>query len=113
MPKGGFLPGKLVKTATYKHWTVVIRGDHPQETTSLHERVFREIGRRLKGIACGWSDAAVTNLSKIILIKQYTQKTNGSNTGERNRALRFISTFISRSSKLTFAQTFERYQGGI
>jgi hypothetical protein len=41
------------------------------KTTSLLERVFREIGRRLKRIAWGWSDAAVTNLSKMILIKQY------------------------------------------
>jgi len=43
------------------------------KTTSLLERVFREIGRRLKRIAWGWSDAAVTNLSKMILIKQYTK----------------------------------------
>ena len=44
-----------------------------QKTTSLLERVFREIGRRLKRIAWGWSDAAVTNLSKMILIKQYAK----------------------------------------
>lgn len=43
------------------------------KTTSLLERVFREIGRRLKKIAWGWSDAAVTNLSKMILIKQYAK----------------------------------------
>ncbi len=43
------------------------------KTTSLIERVFREIGRRLKRIAWGWSDAAVTNLSKMILIKQYAK----------------------------------------
>jgi hypothetical protein len=43
------------------------------ETTSLFELVFREIGRRLKRIAWGWSDAAVTNLSKMILIKQYAK----------------------------------------
>ena len=43
------------------------------KTTSLLERVFREIGRRLKRIAWGWSDAAVTNLSKMILIKQYAK----------------------------------------
>lgn len=44
------------------------------KTTSLLERVFREIGRRLKRIAWGWSDAAVTNLSKMILIKQYAKE---------------------------------------
>ena len=40
------------------------------KTTSLLERVFREIGRRLKKIAWGWSDKAVTNLSKMIMIRQ-------------------------------------------
>jgi len=43
------------------------------KTTSLLERVFREIGRRLKRIAWGWSDKAVTNLSKMIMIKQYSR----------------------------------------
>jgi len=43
------------------------------KTTSLLERVFREIGRRLKKIAWGWSDQAVTNLSKMILIRQYAR----------------------------------------
>ena len=42
------------------------------KTTSLLERVFREIGRRLKRIAWGWSDKAVTNLSKMIMIRQYS-----------------------------------------
>ncbi|MEA1971189.1 MAG: hypothetical protein U9N37_06190 [Thermodesulfobacteriota bacterium] len=42
------------------------------KTTSLLERVFREIGRRLKRIAWGWSDEAVTNISKMIMIKQYS-----------------------------------------
>ncbi|MGQ9858450.1 MAG: ISH6 family transposase, partial [Thermodesulfobacteriota bacterium] len=44
------------------------------KTTSLLERVFREIGRRLKKIAWGWSDKAVTNISKMILIRQYSRK---------------------------------------
>ena len=44
------------------------------KTTSLLERVFREVGRRLKRIAWGWSDKAVTNLSKMIMIKQYSRK---------------------------------------
>jgi len=44
------------------------------KTTSLLERVFREIGRRLKRIAWGWSDKAVTNLSKMIMIKQYSRE---------------------------------------
>jgi len=43
------------------------------KTTSLLERVFREIGRRLKRIAWGWSDEAVTNISKMIMIKQYSR----------------------------------------
>ena len=43
------------------------------KTISLLERLFREIGRRLKKIAWGWSDKAVTNISKMILIKQYSR----------------------------------------
>ena len=43
------------------------------KTTSLLERVFREIGRRLKKIAWGWSDQAGTNRSKMILIRQYAE----------------------------------------
>ena len=41
------------------------------KTISLLERVFREIGRRLKRIAYGWSDSAVTKLSKMIVLKMY------------------------------------------
>jgi len=44
------------------------------KTISLLERVFKEIGRRLKKIAYGWSDKAVTNLSKMILIRQYSRE---------------------------------------
>jgi len=43
------------------------------KTISLLERVFREIGRRLKRIAWGWSDTAVTNISKMIMIRQYSR----------------------------------------
>jgi hypothetical protein len=43
------------------------------KTTSLLERVFREIGRRIKRIAWGWSDEVVTNLSKMIMIRQYSR----------------------------------------
>ncbi len=43
------------------------------KTISLLERVFREIGRRLKRIAWGWSDKAVTNISKMIMIRQYSR----------------------------------------
>ena len=43
------------------------------KTTSLLERLFREIGRRLKKIAWGWSDKALTNLSKMIMIRQYSR----------------------------------------
>ena len=42
-------------------------------TTSLLEPVFRGIGRRLKRIAWGWCDKAVTNLSEMIMIKQYSR----------------------------------------
>ena len=44
------------------------------KTTSLLERLFREIGRRLKRIAWGWSDKAVTNMSKMIMIRQYSRE---------------------------------------
>jgi hypothetical protein len=44
------------------------------KTISLLERVFRELGRRLKRIAYGWSDKTVTNLSKMILLKQYSRE---------------------------------------
>jgi hypothetical protein len=43
------------------------------KTISLLERVFREIGRRLKRIAWGWSDKAITNISKMIMIRQYSR----------------------------------------
>ena len=43
------------------------------KTTSLLERVFRELGRRLKKIAWGWSDQTVTHLSKMILMRQYAR----------------------------------------
>ena len=43
------------------------------KTISLLERVFREIGRRLKRIAWGWSDKAVTNISTMIMIRQYSR----------------------------------------
>lgn len=41
------------------------------KTTSRLERLFRELARRLKRIAWGWSDRVVTKLSKMIMIKQY------------------------------------------
>jgi hypothetical protein len=41
------------------------------KTTSRLERLFRELGRRLKRIAWGWSDKVAVNLSKMIMIKQY------------------------------------------
>jgi hypothetical protein len=44
------------------------------KTTSLLERVFREIGRRLKKIAWGWADKTVTNISKMIMIRQYSRE---------------------------------------
>lgn len=44
------------------------------KTTSLLERIFREIGRRVKRIAWGWSDAAVTKLSKMIILKKYSKE---------------------------------------
>jgi hypothetical protein len=44
------------------------------KTTSLLERIFREIGRRVKRIAWGWSDATVTKLSKMIVLKKYSKE---------------------------------------
>jgi hypothetical protein len=44
------------------------------KTTSLLERVFRELGRRLKRIAWGWSDAGAAKLSQMILLKQYSRE---------------------------------------
>ena len=41
------------------------------KTTSRLERLFRELGRRLKKIAWGWSDRIATKLSKMIMIKKY------------------------------------------
>jgi len=41
------------------------------KTTSRLERLFRELARRLKRIAWGWSDKVAVNLSKMIMIKQY------------------------------------------
>jgi hypothetical protein len=43
------------------------------KTTSMLERIFREIGRRVKRIAWGWSDATVTKLSKMIILKKYSK----------------------------------------
>jgi hypothetical protein len=43
------------------------------KTISLLERVFREVGRRLKRIAWGWADKTVTKLSKMIMLKQYSR----------------------------------------
>ncbi len=44
------------------------------KTISLLERVFREVGRRLKRIAWGWADKTVTKLSKMIMLKQYSRE---------------------------------------
>ncbi len=44
------------------------------KTTSLLERIFREIGRRIKRIAWGWADDTVSNLSKMIVLKKYSQE---------------------------------------
>lgn len=41
------------------------------KTTSRLERLFRELARRLKRIAWGWSDKVATKLSKMIMIKKY------------------------------------------
>ena len=44
------------------------------KTISLLERIFREIGRRVKRIAWGWSDTTVTKLSKMIILKKYSKE---------------------------------------
>ena len=44
------------------------------KTISLLERIFREIGRRIKRIAWGWSDTTVSKLSKMIILKKYSKE---------------------------------------
>jgi len=44
------------------------------KTTSLLERIFREISRRLKRIAWGWSDTTASKLSQMIIFKQYRKE---------------------------------------
>ena len=44
------------------------------KTTSILERIFREIGRRVKRIAWGWADTTVTKLSKMIILKKYSKE---------------------------------------
>lgn len=44
------------------------------KTTSLLERIFREIGRRIKRIAWGWADDTVSKLSKMIVLKKYSKE---------------------------------------
>jgi len=44
------------------------------KTTSLLERIFREIGRRIKRIAWGWSDTTVSKLSQMIILKKYSKE---------------------------------------
>jgi len=56
-----------------EHWLAT--GVIAPRTTSLLERVFREIGRRLKRIAWGWSDKGAANVSKMIVIRQYDRET--------------------------------------
>lgn len=44
------------------------------KTISLLERIFREIGRRIKRIAWGWSDKTVSKLSHMIILKKYSKE---------------------------------------
>jgi len=44
------------------------------KTTSLLERIFREIGCRIKRIAWGWSDETVSKLSQMIILKKYSKE---------------------------------------
>lgn len=44
------------------------------KTTSMLERIFREIGRRIKRIAYGWADETVSKLSKMIVLKKYSKE---------------------------------------
>jgi hypothetical protein len=44
------------------------------KTISLLERIFREIGRRIKRIAWGWSDKTVSKLSQMIILKKYSKE---------------------------------------
>jgi hypothetical protein len=75
------------------------------KTTSLLERVFREIGRRLKRIAWGWSDTAVTNLSKMIMIRQYSRDTWEKYWKEKLGIKGYFSIDI-RSIRLSACTTF-------
>jgi|GEM_PF-2392011 len=47
------------------------------KTTSMLEHIFREIGKRIKRIAWGWSDNAATKLSKMIILKKILQAEMG------------------------------------
>jgi hypothetical protein len=38
-------------------------------TNSLIERIMREVGRRLKRIAFGWSEAGAAKMARIVLAK--------------------------------------------
>ena len=44
------------------------------KTTPLLERIFREIGRRIKRITWSWSDATVSKLSQMIILKKYSKE---------------------------------------
>jgi len=58
----------------YSHRAVVKTGVIAPKTTSMLERIFRDIGRRIKPIARGWSDDAATKLSKMIILKKYSKQ---------------------------------------
>jgi len=75
------------------------------KTTSLLERVFREIGRRLKRIAWGWSDKAVTKLPKMIMLKQYS-RSKWEQFWLKKLGIEGHFTISIRSVELTPCQTF-------
>jgi hypothetical protein len=61
------------------------------KTISLLERIFREIGRRIKRIAWGWSDKTVSKLSHMIILKKYWKQKLGI---EGNFSIRILSAEI-------------------
>jgi hypothetical protein len=70
------------------------------KTTFPHDGYLERAGAAKKRIALGWCDAAVTNLSKMILIKEYA-KDQQEQFERETRHHRVISTFTSEPSKST------------
>ena len=55
-------PGLFGYVRRWLRWGLV-----SPKASSMIERVMRELGRRIKNIAYGWSDRGVTKIARIIL----------------------------------------------